>query len=305
MTNQTTLGLIAQIAEHDTNERKKRFGELLQRLRKNAGYTRAKLAERSNVSARTILDIEHGEKAVLDRHTVYQLCEAFTLNEFDRQNFLITAGFDASIDPSSMDIWRFSIQLYENTLFPAFILDSMWRLHSINSYFLALCDFSATNLDNLYHGDVGGPHLLRVLFDPHFAIREWAGEMWHDFVLLNCKLFRLNVTSRFREDISYQQIISKLKKLPDFTDIWQQAESLHILPPPPYFLKTHTSKFGPATFMMTTLFVPPALVGRITVALHTPADGDSTTVFDQIRSAVPKTAWLFGNNKVQRASRLL
>jgi predicted ATPase/DNA-binding XRE family transcriptional regulator len=60
------------------------FGELLRRFRRNAGLTQEELAERANVSARAISDLERGAKQGPHRTTVTLIAGALRLSADDR-----------------------------------------------------------------------------------------------------------------------------------------------------------------------------------------------------------------------------
>src|SRR5438874_7672144 len=63
------------------------IGALLKRHRTAAGLTQEELAERAQVSARTVSDAERGLRTSIYRDTAKQLAEALGLNEEDQGRF--------------------------------------------------------------------------------------------------------------------------------------------------------------------------------------------------------------------------
>src|SRR5215471_19214512 len=71
-------------AAHD---RQRTFGEVLRRLRRDAGLSQEALAERANVSWRTISDLERGINRRPQRETRSLLADALGLSPADRAAF--------------------------------------------------------------------------------------------------------------------------------------------------------------------------------------------------------------------------
>jgi transcriptional regulator with XRE-family HTH domain len=76
------------------------FGGLLRRHRMAAGLTQDELAERANVSSRSIGDIERGVSRAPQRNTVGLLAEALGLTGDERAAFEVTARRPA-VPPSA------------------------------------------------------------------------------------------------------------------------------------------------------------------------------------------------------------
>ena len=67
------------------------FGELLKRLREDAGLTQRELASAAGVAVRTISDLERGVSQTARKETARLLAEALGLNESDRAAFMAAA----------------------------------------------------------------------------------------------------------------------------------------------------------------------------------------------------------------------
>src|SRR5262245_37632537 len=68
-------------------ERQQTFGEVLRRLRRDAGLSQEALAEHANVSWRTISDLERGINRRPQRETRHLLADALGLSSADRAAF--------------------------------------------------------------------------------------------------------------------------------------------------------------------------------------------------------------------------
>ena len=78
-----------------------RFGPTLKRLRSAAGLTQEELAERSDISARTISDLERGLRSAVYPHTARQLAAALGLEDDARDRFEAVAAGRTTRNPQT------------------------------------------------------------------------------------------------------------------------------------------------------------------------------------------------------------
>src|SRR6188472_4179540 len=84
--------------------RKETFGELLRRYRKADGRTQEELAERVNLSLRTISDLERNAKQRPHGDTVQMLVSALGLSDEERTEFEQAARPPSMIAPKAAPI---------------------------------------------------------------------------------------------------------------------------------------------------------------------------------------------------------
>ncbi len=206
-------------------ECKKNFGRLVRTFRHQLGISRELLAYKSNLSFKTIGDVERGEKVILDHALVSALAFALEVGKVDEDNFFAAAGLmtlqEPSVDQTQLELIR---RFYQHTTLPAFVHDPLLDFHSVNAYFLALFGGKQDNAsDVMFTG--AGANILRCLFDPAFNVMAVYGDVrqWQAFARASLYRFRLRSQKRVGTK-RYIELFTELAKLPRFLEMWESVQ---------------------------------------------------------------------------------
>ena len=282
--------------------RKRSFGRRVRDLRERHKLSRSQLEKHSGVPERTIIDVENGDKAVLDRKTVSLLAQAFDLHGLPEREFVLAAGLapDAPLDIAE----HFSLahRFYKPMQYPALMTNGLLDLHSCNTYLLAMLNLPTSELDECAYKN-GGPNVLRFLFDPAMNARQTWRDSWAEMALWNVYYFRL-VSQPHMHEPRYAQLMSEMHKLPDFDALWQAADALGAMPMPPHTSSLH-GPFGPMRVLHTEAITPETMSNHLRAMLYVPMDDATQQVFAQMRDGTPRQAFQFGNSAVGRYTRIM
>ena len=210
-------------------KRKRSFGKRVRELREGRKLSRNQLESKSGVPERTIIDVENGDKAVLDRKTVSLLAHALGLTGLAEREFVLAAGLSPDAPLVLSEHYTIAHRYYDQMDYPALITNSLLDLHSCNAYLLAMLNLPTTLLDNCAYKGGGGPNVLRFLFDPAMHAREAWRDSWAGMALWNVYYFRL-VSQPHVHEPRYAQLLEALRTLPDFEAMWQAADGLNGMP---------------------------------------------------------------------------
>jgi len=256
------------------------FGDLLRSLRERMNFTRHKLSEISLVSYKTIVDLEYGEKANLDRRTVTLLSNSLKLNGITRRNFFVVAGlipeYEIGLPPWFNELQTF----YKSMKYPALVVDSLVNIQSLNAYLLALFEIDLVELgDHVFAS--AGPNVLRFTFDPLFNARGLFASEWVSYAQLQILIFRYMSLPRQKEK-GYGDLLHELHQLPDFSDLWNSTESMS-LPMPPFLATIHHSRFGKISYMHGEVVLFGTYSEQAKAAFYLPVGQEDEKSFEILR----------------------
>jgi transcriptional regulator with XRE-family HTH domain len=298
----TAIGYTLTRVSDFEGKRKRSFGKRVRDLRERRKLSRNQLEGKSGVPERTIIDVENGDKAVLDRKTVSLLVQAFGLNGLAEREFVLAAGLSPDAPLNTGEHYRIAHRFYEQMDYPALITNGLLDLHSCNAYLLAMLNLPTTLLDNCaYEG--GGPNVLRFLFDPHMGARETWRDSWAAVALWNVYYFRL-VSQPHIHEPRYAQLLEALRPLPDFEAMWQVVDGLNGMPMPPHS-STLSGVFGTLRVLHTEAITNEILDNHLRAVLYVPMDDATQHAFAQLRTQTPRQAFQFGSCAVGRYTRIL
>ena len=298
----TAIGYTLTRVSDFEGKRKRNFGKRVRELREARKFSRNQLEGKSGVPERTIIDVENGDKAMLDRKTVSLLAHAFDLTGLSEREFVVAAGLSPDAPLSLSEHYTLAHRYYEQMDYPALITNSLLDLHSCNTYLLAMLNLPTSLLDTCaYEG--GGPNVLRFLFDPAMHAREAWRDSWAEMALWNVYYFRL-VSQPHVYEPRYAQLLEALRKLPDFEAIWQAADGMNAMPVPPHTSTLHGA-FGTLRVLHTEAITNEILNNHLRAVLYVPMDDATQRAFVQMRSQTPRQAFQFGSSAVGRYTRIM
>lgn len=283
-------------------KRKRAFGRRVRDLRDRRKLSRNQLEKASGVPERTIIDVENGDKAMLDRKTVSLLAQAFELRGLAEREFVLAAGLSPDLPLEGLGHFSMAHRFYETMEYPALITNNLLDLHSCNSYVLAMLNLPTSVLDECAYKS-GGPNVLRFLFDPNMNARTVWRDSWASVALRNVYYFR-TVSQPHMHEARYAQLLCELRKLPDFDAMWQAADGLGMLPMPPH-TSTLYGAFGPLRVLHTEAITNETLSNHLRVMLYVPMDEPTQQAFVQLSAGTPRQAFQFGNSDVGRYTRIM
>ncbi len=213
--------------------KKKEFGKLIVALRKErfdpiAGknWTQTILAEKANLSPRTIGDIERGEKAVLDLATMEKLGIAFGFNEIEKRIFFSLASpaewaFDAQEGNTQASRLPDILTILPQIETPAIIYDALFYVQGINDSFRGMVSFAPLTLNPRDLPSFQQNIIWRV-FHPDSQIRKFFPEAWNQLTRFCLYHFRLN-SIPFRHRPEFSQLHASLQRNSAYLDAWENA----------------------------------------------------------------------------------
>lgn len=273
------------------------FGALVKHYRSyQFGWTQKELAQKADVKLRTLQDIETAQKVHLDYEVVDKLATAFAIKDNDREQFFGAAGLLVQVNPQAEPIqWaKVIFDFYKSVEFPAFAVDELFDVHSVNSYLLELLDVPLNMFSQTFAASPG-PNLLRFLFDPAFNARKLYGHYWEEYAQVNVALFR-NLARVHLNTERYQSILMALQKMKHFEDLWKRTEQMAV-PLPPYLgILTHP-KYGALRYWHSGTVQPNLRGEQMFLTFYIPADSASEAAFEQMRSNTHKAAYELNKKK--------
>jgi transcriptional regulator with XRE-family HTH domain len=297
-----TISYTLTVVSDNERKRKRSFGKRVRDLRERRKLSRNQVEIKSGVPERTIIDVENGDKAVLDRKTVSLLAHAFGLTGLAEREFIQAAGLSPDMPLRTGEHYSIAHRFYEQMDYPALMTDGLLDLHSCNAYVLAMLGLPTRLLDECaYHG--GGPNVLRFLFDPNLNARKAWRDSWASVALWNVYYFRL-VSQPYVHEPRYAQLMKELHKLPDFEAMWQAADGLNGMPMPPHTSTLHGA-FGTLRVMHTEAITTEILDNHLRAVLYVPMDDATQRAFTLLRAQTPRQAFQFGSYAVGRYTTIL
>lgn len=286
---ETTMGNTPNSSWSDESRAKKAFGQLVLRLRQERGWSQKHLDRVCNVPWRTILDIEHADKAVLDHRTVSALATAFQLTGLARREFFLTAGLKPDV-ASNPQLWQSTLQrFYLEHNYPAYVTDLALYIHSFNSYLADLLQFSPQNFLEK-HRHYGHISALHFMFDPVFGTRELFRAQWDTLATIVVHYFHVMVETH-RQDIRYSLTLSQLQPMRDFNRLWNVTKDLNTISPHLEPITAHHPKYKTLRFWHLQPMLPDAFFEEHRAILNPPADLPTEKAFSQMRLEVPPSVY--------------
>lgn len=211
------------------------FGKLISALRAENDdddyypWTQGKLADETGLSEQIISNIEQGRRR-LDTEILMILAKALRLTSGERKEFFLAAsGVEhkniAQREAEPTVVLNYLVQQMEKVYLPAYIIDSFCDVIAVNSAVVHLLDLDAAglNLETMQDRPFGLNMLQFVFADKaveHY--QKLMGEKhWLDYAYQNMMIFR-NYTLRYRSTEYFQNLLTELKKLPQFKRYWRE-----------------------------------------------------------------------------------
>ena len=275
--------------------RRQLFAKLTRALRHQRKLTQAELASKSNklhnvplLTTKLLGKIERAEKALLDYEIVGILADALELEGIARSEFFAYAGLlmTSEAQDNSLSYESLIADFYASLTIPAFVHDSLFNLHSVNSYAFAAFEIKAENFERALF-ESGGPNILRILFAPQFSAKTaWVGvEQWLPYVEWHVYLFRLQSKHLISTD-RYQILVKTLKMMPHFKDVWSTVEKPNFKPNfslPTVFAPAGKSRLQ---FTIANIYISKIIMSDLEMMLYSPADPATKQYVDAIASKV-------------------
>jgi transcriptional regulator with XRE-family HTH domain len=209
------------------------FGQIVASLRKECldphtgrPWTQHQLAEATDLSERIIANLERGEKAMLDGAMLERLAAVFRLTTLERREFFALAvevAAKAAAAPiaapgqAADELLAIFAQLAQ----PAFLYDDSFDILAANHAALVLHGIDPAWLQRLAE-ESGRPNFLHLIFAPDSPMRRSMQADWRMLAQHNLQQFRA-MTLRHRHTARWNELMARLRTLPDFAAEWLAA----------------------------------------------------------------------------------
>jgi len=269
------------------------FGRLMAALRREnidlqAGkvWTQKMLAEKANLSERTIGQIEQGEKMNMEPQVLAQLAHALGLTSMERRAlYAAAAEVDinqrAGFSKSPETILAELLAAINGVCLPAFIYDAYNNVIAMNAIIRALAILPISLIES--GGDSpGGFNLLRYYFAPESPYKTLLSADWTKFALRAVQHFRA-ASLPYRHTERFVALFKDLCQYPLFQDFWARTKyaSEDI-----YYrwekIAYHHPNLGPLAYIITESLT---LTGREELYFVTYVPGDRQTLLTLDRLA--------------------
>jgi len=212
----------------------KEFGKLIKVLRKEQvdpvaakSWTQKMLADKLNVSLRTVEEVERGTKGNLNPQLLMGVAKVFKLTSMERIKLL---GLATSMDESSMVAHTVSaeqMQQYVHTFvcgiqLPFVVYDPLYNMVLCNQPFLQFHGVTEGFLDHA-STDPARFNILRFFFapdSPYLTIRKTIPE---EHILSSLQYFR-GLSFEHRHAAVYASLLSALHRYPGFSKYWEMIK---------------------------------------------------------------------------------
>lgn len=282
------------------------FGKLVQALRrehrdeKGRVWTQEVLAERTQLSKRTIERIENGSLAHLNADILLRLADALELTIGERHEFFFAAtGIidqkSATYKRSPEESLQYLIDVLRNMNLPAFVTDQYANVVAANMIIIKLFDIPMELIETA-HLLPHGYNLMRVVFGTEYDFRRVVGTMWDEVARHNMQLFR-TPTLRVRADDYFVELLNRLMQYREFKRFWERAhlETEDTSAGNFWYQYTHPV-YGPLSYVAILSQIP---TGMGVLCLHTyvPLSPATTDWFAKLSAAAnhdvfPLAPWL-------------
>lgn len=201
-----------------------KFGKIVTSLRKEQSdfetgrpLSQKQLAQAANLPYQTIGKIERGELVNLRDDILTNLASALNLNTAERQEFwMASQEHEGNHDTSSEQAFHHIYQQFSQIKQPAFLLNPFYDLVAVNQPFLTLYGLEMRQLLENH----SACNLAILLFKPDSPLRSRLGVHWYQTANLHLRFFRC-ISLRYRYTSYFNEIIKRLRGLPDFSALWQ------------------------------------------------------------------------------------
>lgn len=238
------------------------FGRLIAALRKEnidmgAGkmWTQKMLAEKANLSERTIGQLEQGDKMNLEPQMLAQLATALHLTSMERHAFYAAAA-EVEIDARMFfakppeAILDEVLKATDSVRCPAYIYDSYHNVLAFNTIIRALAILPEAMLLSGANSP-GGFNLLRYYFAPESPYKTLLGADWTKYSLRIMQHFRAS-SLRYRHTERFALLFKDLCQYPLFQDFWVRTKYAD---EDIYYrwehIAYHHPQFGPLSYIAT------------------------------------------------------
>ena len=212
---------------------RKNFGKLITALRKenfdsSTGkvWSQETLAERANLSLRTIQRIEQGELATIDEKTLLPLMLALQLTTLERRELCFAAtgiiDADTAYPDNPLEAFREAWAVLQSICIPAILHDQFYDIMGVNSLALAMHDVSKEML-LVDKEESKGVNFLKYIFAPQSPLRSSLKNQWSYFVQRTILQFR-HMSLRYRHTDSYQVLFNELNQYKEFRSAWTATQ---------------------------------------------------------------------------------
>jgi transcriptional regulator with XRE-family HTH domain len=270
---------------------RKKFGGLIQVLRKEVGLERDELAEKVQETPIVIRDIERGERKYISDELLVKLSQALRLTSREqREFFLASTGLDAwqasHARLSPQDTLEEMLHGLKDFRLPWLLLDKylyMLALHSAVGDFYKL---GPTELTRMFDSKVLLYNLMSLQFSGlKQPLYQPVGEgFFEGLAPRTMHTFRAS-TLKYRFDPDFTALHRELKRFPLFNAYWEKAatdeedeltnHSLHV---------ANHVEYGKLSFYIL-LSANPTPYGELYLALYLPADAKCEQVFHSLTHA--------------------
>lgn len=195
------------------------LGRKLYAFREERKISQTKVEVETGLSFGTISRIENG---VINptKETLHRISTCLSLDTFE---FTYLLGFNA-MQPSQQDVVAIVDQFRQkltDTTFPAYIMDSMFRIWSFNTTALRILGITDNQISRYV-----GVNYMQILFSAELDIINRLPADKRDRVLRQ-QVFRYRkMIGKYRLSNSAIEEINKLKQHPLFAEIWAQYDPL-------------------------------------------------------------------------------
>lgn len=211
-----------------------KFGKIIAALRKEQFdpiegrvLSQETLAQRANLSSRTIGEIERGKKVVLDQGTLKSLAIALNLGPLEQREFFYAAlgmEHDKTADKKNPEeILQRLIEELRTLQIPAMIHDSLYFVIAVNEAWLKVKGLSHLDCLNLRESRKHSNKLnyIELLLHESLSVNRVYGRHWKKFLSMVIKNFRVISLQLCHMD-EYRDLLKLLLAYPLFREEWQR-----------------------------------------------------------------------------------
>ena len=232
--------------------KQKRFGRIVVSLRQehrdphtDNRWTQSQLGNAANLSEAIIGKIERGERVHLDSDTLLRLSNALDLHGAEQRAFF---ALGSAVGTTALPNANLSKQFRDRILHtaarvqaPCLLQNAFFDMIAVNDGWLRLYGLSGQLFAANYQS-ARVANWLGLLYDPQFSLRQLLGERWRALALESLQKFRITALPH-RHLAHFNQLIARLRALPNFSVHWKDART-HLPRPNPKFSHDRTSSPG-------------------------------------------------------------
>ena len=272
---------------------RKRFGRIVAALRKEQfditsgrSWSQKQLAIETGLTENIVGKIERGQQSQLDKDSLQNIAQAFSLTVGERREFFGVAGVVTDVlstrpKPDADVAWVQVRTLLDSLYAPAMCCNPFADIIGINRAMLAFQNISLAQI-RAAQATATRVNVLDLLLNPDAPLRQALGQGWRTIVRSTLQDWR-TTTLCYRHTTRFQELFTTLSSYPDFRVFWVDSKGKNDSDQKTDLCKrVYTHKVYGAVGYSVVTDIRPITFGCLTLSIFVPHDSTTAGLFSEL-----------------------